>query len=198
MNRRVLGLAVLLIAIFLTFRFCSSNDKQKVDEKPTPLSVAVHSGAFNQSFSGLLESYYALKDAFVASNTELVNSAADRLIEKAASLQVDELRGDTSGTIRETAKTFVTIMNSSAAAIKSEQDIEEKRREFNMLSDALWNLTRTVQYDGEKVYYQYCPMAFDNSGAYWLSNNKEIRNPYFGSKMLNCGEVTDSLDYSKQ
>lgn len=198
MNRRVLGLSVLLIAIFLTFRFCSSNDKQKIDEKQAPLSVAVHSGAFNQSFSDLLVSYYALKDAFVASNAAQVNPAADRLMEKAAGLQVNELKGDTSGTIRETAKTFVTIINSSASAIKSEEDIEAKRREFNMLSDALWNLTRTVQYDGEKVYYQYCPMAFDNSGAYWLSNNKEIRNPYFGSKMLACGEVTDSLDYSKQ
>jgi hypothetical protein len=36
-------------------------------------------------------------------------------------------------------------------------------------------------------------MAFDNKGAHWLSNNPEIKNPYFGKKMLECGEVTDTL-----
>jgi Cu(I)/Ag(I) efflux system membrane fusion protein len=40
------------------------------------------------------------------------------------------------------------------------------------------------------VYKEYCPMAFDNKGAYWLSESEEIRNPYFGKSMLTCGEVT--------
>jgi Cu(I)/Ag(I) efflux system membrane fusion protein len=40
-------------------------------------------------------------------------------------------------------------------------------------------------------------MAFNNKGAYWLSNEREIKNPYFGSEMLECGSVEDSLDYSK-
>jgi len=43
-------------------------------------------------------------------------------------------------------------------------------------------------------YYQYCPMAFDNKGAYWISNETEIRNPYFGEKMLKCGENKDTLN----
>jgi Cu(I)/Ag(I) efflux system membrane fusion protein len=40
-------------------------------------------------------------------------------------------------------------------------------------------------------------MAFDNKGAYWLSDQAKIRNPYFGDKMLECGEVKDTLNYSK-
>jgi Cu(I)/Ag(I) efflux system membrane fusion protein len=40
-------------------------------------------------------------------------------------------------------------------------------------------------------------MAFDNKGAYWLSNVSEIKNPYFGEKMLTCGSVQDSLYYGK-
>ena len=43
------------------------------------------------------------------------------------------------------------------------------------------------------VYREYCPMAFDEKGAYWLSNDPEIKNPYFGNKMLDCGDVEDSL-----
>jgi len=34
------------------------------------------------------------------------------------------------------------------------------------------------------AYYQYCPMAFGNEWAFWLSETEEIRNPYFGDMML--------------
>jgi len=62
----------------------------------------------------------------------------------------------------------------------------------------MYTLIQTVRYKGQKLYWDYCPMAFDNNGAYWLSFEREIKNPYFGSKMLNCGSVEDSLDYSKK
>lgn len=46
---------------------------------------------------------------------------------------------------------------------------------------------------GGAVYKQYCPMAFNNDGASWLSAESVIRNPYFGSKMLNCGKITETF-----
>jgi hypothetical protein len=46
---------------------------------------------------------------------------------------------------------------------------------------------------GTTAYYEFCPMAFNNSGAYWLSDNAVIRNPYFGDKMLTCGSVEEEL-----
>ena len=42
------------------------------------------------------------------------------------------------------------------------------------------------------VYKQYCPMADEDRGAYWLSKEKEVLNPYFGDAMLKCGEVKES------
>jgi hypothetical protein len=44
-----------------------------------------------------------------------------------------------------------------------------------------------------ELYVEYCPMAFDDKGASWLSSSKEIRNPYFGDKMLTCGEVKETI-----
>ena len=67
-----------------------------------------------------------------------------------------------------------------------------------MIAESVWTLTRTVKYTGKIVYYQYCPMAFNNKGAYWMSQDREIKNPYFGDKMLECGSLEDSLDYSKK
>ena len=43
------------------------------------------------------------------------------------------------------------------------------------------------------LYRQYCPMAFDNKGAHWLSETEAIRNPYFGEKMLSCGQTKETL-----
>jgi len=43
------------------------------------------------------------------------------------------------------------------------------------------------------VYYDYCPMAFDNKGGFWLSEQKAIANPYFGKKMMTCGSVKETL-----
>jgi Cu(I)/Ag(I) efflux system membrane fusion protein len=199
MNKRVVVVSVLVIAIFLVFRFCNTNKpEQKADIKPAPLAMAENSGTFNQSFVALLDADYTHKDAFVQADTEAVNKAAGQLTLNADSLKINEIQGDTSGMIKETAKYFAGAISASGKNIAGEGGIEAKRKEFNMITDAMWNLTRTVHFDAQKVYYQYCAMAFDNTGAYWLSDKIDDTNPYMGKKMPNCGEVTDSLDYSKK
>src|SRR5919112_1443628 len=65
----------------------------------------------------------------------------------------------------------------------NENNIEAKRKSFQMISDNMYDLLRTVRYDNEIVYHQYCPMAFNDAGAYWLSKTGDIKNPYFGKKM---------------
>jgi Cu(I)/Ag(I) efflux system membrane fusion protein len=47
----------------------------------------------------------------------------------------------------------------------------------------------------DTVYYQYCPMANSDQGAYWLSEIKEIKNPYFGEEMLSCGETRETFEF---
>lgn len=198
MNKRVLLFPVLLIAIFFTFRYCSDKPENVVEEKPVPLAVSRNSADFNQLFSRLLDSYYALKEAFVNTDTVKVNSAAAELARNADSLDVNQISGDSSGTVRETAKYFAGTISGSAKGIAGEQELNNKLREFNMITDALWSLTRTVQFDRQKIYYHFCPVAFDNTGAYWLSDKKDTRNPYTAINSTSCGEVTDSVDYSNR
>ncbi len=45
-----------------------------------------------------------------------------------------------------------------------------------------------------QVYKQFCPMAFDGAGGYWLSNTEEIRNPFFGHQMLHCGTTDEVIE----
>lgn len=201
MGKRTIPLLLILGGIFVIFRFCNNKPEKKAEqpeEKQSPLAIGENSGSFNQSFNAMLQSYYSLSDAFVAGDTSKVNASAAALARNADSLRVDEIKGDSSGMIKETARQFMQNISSSSATLRQGSDIEAKRKEFEMVTDALWSLTRTVRYDGQKVYYQYCPMAFDNKGAYWLSSSTEVRNPYFDARMLKCGEVADSLDYSKR
>ena len=196
MNKRVVIFSVLVITIFFAFRFCSNKPEQErvVEPKPAPLTVSQNSAPFNESFSNLLQSYYALKDAFVKGDLKEVNSAAAQLANKAEGLNINEIKGDSS--IRETAKYFGSTISASAKTITSEVQPDAQFSEFNTITDAMWSLTRTVKYDQQKIYYHFCPKALDERGGYWLSDTIETNNPY-GQKET-CSDVTDSLDYSKK
>lgn len=199
MKKPFLTLFVLLASVLVMFQYCGDKPEQdNVPEQKTAALNVENSGPFNDSFTKLIESYYSLKEAFVAADTIKVNSAAASLAGLADGLKTDEIKGDSSGTIRETAKYFAGTIGGSAKALSAEPKVEDKLREFNMISDALWSLTRTVQYEGQKVYYQYCEEAFDNTGAYWLSNKIDTDDPYMPGSAKSCSEVRDSLDYGKK
>jgi len=200
MTKRMLIVSVLIICILVVFKFCGNKPEEvKVPEqKPVPLNISQNSGTFNESFSKLLQSYFSLKNAFINADTAKVNSAAVEVIQFADSLDISELKGDTSGMISETAKYFAATISGSAKVVAGENKAEDKLREFNMITDALWSLTRTVKYEGQKVYYQFCPAAFDNTGGYWLSDKIDSGNPYMHDKDNDCSQVNDSLDYSKR
>lgn len=75
----------------------------------------------------------------------------------------------------------------------STDDIEKQRKAFEKLSKAMYVEVKENGLKGKILYKQYCPMAFNNEGAFWLSSEEEIMNPYFGDKMLHCGKVEEEL-----
>ncbi|MBC7851128.1 MAG: DUF3347 domain-containing protein [Chitinophagaceae bacterium] len=198
MKRPVLVVLALAIIGFAVYFLIFKKDKKNSGPKDKPIAMGEHTDVFNQSFNKLLTAYMSVKDALVLSDTAKVNVAASSLITSASELKTDEIKGDTNGIIKATAIDFVNTVSASAKTLLTENDLEAKRKEFKIISETMWSLTRTVKYNGQKVYYQYCPMAFNNQGANWISNDLVIKNPYFGDAMLECGSVEDSLDYSKK
>lgn len=73
------------------------------------------------------------------------------------------------------------------------KDIQKQRDFFVGLTDQIEKHLHKANITSGEVYKQFCPMAFDEKGGYWLSDSKEIRNPYFGNKMLTCGSVKSTL-----
>ncbi|MCC6288174.1 MAG: DUF3347 domain-containing protein [Chitinophagaceae bacterium] len=176
---------------------CGGNKSRNDKAAETPVEekkVSVLSNAFNSSFEKVLASYYSLRDALVAGDTTQANAASSSLIAAVGEVKLDELKSaDTANIIIPTAKTYTDGIASESKGLLGEPDIEQKRKAFQMISTGLFDLVRTVRYDKQKVYMLHCPMAFNNAGADWLSNTTEIKNPYFGSKMLTCGSVADSV-----
>jgi len=90
-----------------------------------------------------------------------------------------------------------TEANSSFATavrnISTSNDVNQQREAFSNLTQAMETELEGALASGE-IYKQYCPMAFEGKGDSWFSNSKEIRNPYYGDKMLKCGRVEATLN----
>ena len=189
MNRSFLtGMVFLLTA-------CGSSDlKAKIESQPqVALTQSANSEVFNQSFGQLLSDYFALKDNFIAENDSSIAKSARSLMVSADSLKLDELKADSN--LIATAQTYSLGISSEIKGLLGEKEMVEKRKSFQIIGDQLYDLIRTVRYDRLLVYHDYCPMAFNDQGANWLSNLPEIRNPYIPKKMITCGEIKDSIDF---
>jgi Cu(I)/Ag(I) efflux system membrane fusion protein len=79
------------------------------------------------------------------------------------------------------------------AALITTRNLEDQRRAFSTLSDSLYVTIKAFGLGGTEAFYDFCPMAFNEEGAFWLSDQEAIKNPYFGDKMLTCGEVKEKL-----
>ena len=77
--------------------------------------------------------------------------------------------------------------------IVSASDIEAQRLIFSDLSNEMIRMAKQSGMRSGVLYVEYCPMAMDDQGAYWLSSDAKIKNPYFGDRMLACGEVTEEI-----
>lgn len=186
-----------LCLLTLTVVSCKNKDEKKettVTEEKNTSGGILYSETFITSFNNVLNAYYNLKDAFVKSDTIAVNAAGAQLKTLLDNLKLDEVQ-------QKDTVAFSSISgrpgdaSAEIAGMLAENDLEKKRESFEMISSAFYDLIRAVRPGGVTAYYQYCPMAFNDKGAYWLSNADSIRNPYFGKKMLTCGEVKETLKY---
>lgn len=197
----LIAVVVLGVTGYFIFKKPSS---QHPEVKDQPLSISKNSPAFNTPFNNLLEGYYQLKDALVNWDSTGAATLAANLEDLAAKVPYQDLKAD-SGIVM-TAKSFSTEIMTQAKSIAGNSPIADKRHAFYSLSESLYNLIRTVHYDQSVIYHDKCPMAFggDHEG-YWITNSREISNPYFGNKhpkyhtaMVTCGNIEDSIDFRQQ
>ncbi|GHA79443.1 DUF3347 domain-containing protein [Pontibacter akesuensis] len=135
----------------------------------------------------LVDQYLDLKNALVASDVAATKAAANEVLGTAKAMPVATLTTDEKAYAEE--KTANVI--GGAEAIATATDLEGQRAHLEHLSEAVFSLAKAFNAADQTLYYQHCPMALNDKGAYWLSSNEEIRNPYFGEKMLKCGSTEE-------
>lgn len=75
---------------------------------------------------------------------------------------------------------------------KNGDKIKHQRSHFVMMSEVVYELVKNFG-GGRPLYHDHCPMARDKQGAMWISEMKEIKNPYFGTEMPACGKVEEVI-----
>jgi membrane fusion protein, copper/silver efflux system len=144
---------------------------------------------FRIQLTETIEAYIRGKDAFVNSDLQTAASEFETFISKLQEIGEHGLSGSGHEAWMES---YGSLTNFATEIIESD-DIEQARSAFRALSD---DLIMAVQMFGieDVVYHQYCPMAFDDEGAYWLSDQEQIQNPYLPETMPGCGEVIERIE----
>ena len=137
---------------------------------------------------------------FFNSDTSRISAAAKNLSVTIDSIRFDQFKADS--TLILTAVTVAQSIPSEIVGLLDEKTMEQKKREFNMITADLYSLVRAVKYDGNVIYFMSCATAFtDSTEGDWLSNTTAISNPYSGKNSSNkpgtsdCGEIKDSLRF---
>lgn len=186
-----------------TLAACNSNNNKSTDIKtnaahndapmPVPEQKTPNTAqSTNSSFTvrGIIAGYLQLKNALTKDNSKDAATAGNVIVAELAK---------------------VDMKNLSAAQMKSYMDIaddlkenaehiganagklDHEREHFEMLSKDMIDLVKTFGNGGQTLYKDFCPMVNDNKGAYWISEVKEIKNPYLGVKMPTCGSVKEEI-----
>ncbi len=171
--------SILFLTLFaLGFQSCKNSAKEPevvtVDNSGSEMKtyeIAKTEAVFNDpKIEAIYNQYIQVEKAMV--NTDAVKTATEAAKLQEMMIEVD----DDSTTMR------------ALAEMTNTDDIEVQRHNFVALTTAMEDVLDGALKSGT-IYKQFCPMAFNNTGAYWFSNSKEIFNPYFGDKMLKCGRV---------
>lgn len=174
--------AYLLVCVSGLLLACGNGNKQQEPEVVTVdtneqevYEAAPTKAVFSDpNATTLFQQYIDLKTALVNTDASTTASIAQKMVAVS-----DSLEG-------------MSTINQAAKAIAGTEDVALQREQFVPLTEGIEQMVDAYLESGT-IFKQYCPMAFDFTGGFWLSNSKEIYNPYFGDQMLHCGKVDSEI-----
>lgn len=142
-----------------------------------------------EALKPLFSHYFEMKDALVNDNFEKAKEAGAMLKSTLEKIDMSLFKDDVHAVWMEQSNTLETALEH----INHLNDIKAIRDQFKNISSSIVAIAESFDPISTSLFIQHCPMADSNKGADWLSQEKEIRNPYFGESMLTCGEVTKTI-----
>jgi hypothetical protein len=152
------------------------NDNDKMGTSSASESMSTVSFE-DKKITQLVSSYLVLKDALVETDGEKAQKTAGDFL-----MAIDDASNET-----------LSNLKTEIQKVAETTDPESQRAAFDIISEQMVSLAKNSALTDGNLYLQHCPMANGNKGANWISLSEEIRNPYFGDKMLKCGSVTEKI-----
>jgi Protein of unknown function (DUF3347) len=141
--------------------------------------------AVQKQLGASLTAYYGLKDALVDSNVETASSKAAafaKTFDGVDATKMNEAQKTQWGKLEK-------LLRNDASHIEKNKELAHQREHFMKLSNNMYSLVSSFKANDAEAYLHYCPMK----KASWLSDSKDVKNPYYGKKMLTCGSVKATL-----
>lgn len=192
MKAIILGFAI--TAVLLTA--CGNDDNSSAETAQNNSDTAQTNTETSNTASGqpasvdeVVTSYIQLKNALASDNGNEAANASKQLSEAMSKLDAASFSADQKkihDEVKEEIKEHAEHISTNGSKI------EHQREHFEMLSKDMYDLVK-VSKPSQTLYLDHCPMYNDNKGANWLSEVKEIKNPYLGKKMPDCGEVKEEI-----
>ncbi len=183
---------LMIVALATSFGFYSCGDNKDKKEETKVMNEEMHSMDHSDSLHNeaeqevinaqfketttqtSFEHYIGIKTALVASDNSEAQKHANMLLTSLTEAKAEQVLLDATKQLAEAS------------------DIDKQREAFSKVTKGMESVLKGALSSGE-IYKQFCPMAFEGKGDYWYSNSKEIRNPYYGDKMLKCGRVEEVI-----
>ncbi len=201
MKNIIIGAAIAVT----TLAACNSGSDKTTDAKQSDMhsdtSMTMHQpttdtttsqSAANTAFPAkeIIAGYLQLKNALAKDNGQDAAAAGNAMVAALAKIDMKTLPEQQMKSYMDVAddlKEHAEHIGANAGKI------EHQREHFIMMSKDMTDLVKTFGNGGQTLYKDFCPMANDGKGAIWLSEVKEIKNPYLGSKMPDCGTVKETI-----
>lgn len=191
----------LMVLVTLTAMSCKDANQEK--EVSEPMSSEMYQedvdnqegsgkmmaeNAGNNATNTIIDNYLQLKNALVADDQEAAAQAGGKLVGEFENF-------DKSNYSSEEQQELTDIIEDAKEHAEhiAESAIDHQREHFDILSKDVIDMI-AITGTNKKLYQDFCPMYNNNKGAQWLSASKEIQNPYFGSKMMDCGKIQKEIN----
>ena len=140
--------------------------------------------AQSSDVESMLGMYIEVKNALVNSDPKKVTEKATQLLASINQTNIEKLQSAEKKAFSASKADLIKV----AQKISNTSDLEKQRLTFGEFSEVFWSFIKQAESVSKQVYYDYCPMK----KAYWLSTEESIKNPYYGSKMLTCGKISET------
>ena len=136
----------------------------------------------------LYNSYFDVQMALAADDLAKATAAYRKLVDITSNIDMSLFKGESHTQWMDYSKDIVAYGNRGAQAA----DLTASRDAFYYVSKVMIKMQQTLGHGDARDYYlTFCPMARDNSGAFWLQTVDTVYNSFYGASMLRCGEIRD-------